>query len=104
LKARYSDDYVVIASLYGRGEGFKADETPLPGDEIARVFSAATLDRYVMDLRKLPRSGALRVWFDTQQPVPTTLDPLKLYDRLALARAFDAIAWLGVVTPFRPGK
>jgi erythromycin esterase len=101
LKARYSGEYVVIASLYGRGEGFKPDEVPLPGDEIARVFSAATLDRYVVDLRKLPQRGALRAWFDAQQPVPTTLG-LQLYDKLALASAFDAIVWLGVVTPSRP--
>ncbi len=103
LRALYPTEYVVVASLHGRGQGFKQDEMPQPGEKIEQVFSSAVPARYFLDLHNLPKSGALREWFDARQPIPVTVE-LDLYDMLPLARAFDYIVWLGVVTPSRNDK
>lgn len=103
LKERYSSEYRAVGSLDGSGKGVGADEFVLEGSEFARVFSAARSSRFVLDLRSLPQRGPLRAWFDAEHAIREEgFAPLVLERNLSLSKAFDAIIWLGAVTPFHP--
>jgi hypothetical protein len=64
LRAMLGRELVVLATHFGRAEGFPAAATPLPPDPagIDALLAAPGLPAYLVDLRRLPRSGPLRPW------------------------------------------
>jgi erythromycin esterase len=64
LRAMLGRDLVVLATHFGRAEGFPAASAPLPPDPAGAeaVLAAPGLPAYLADLRRLPAGGPLRAW------------------------------------------
>jgi hypothetical protein len=64
LRAMLGRELVVVATHFGRAEGFPAAAPPLPPDPagIEGVLAAPGLPAYLVDLRRLPADGPLRPW------------------------------------------
>jgi hypothetical protein len=71
LRAMLGRELVVVATHFGRAEGFPAATAPLPPDPagIEGVLGAPGLPAYLVDLRRLPTDGPLRPWLSRAHAV-----------------------------------
>lgn len=104
-------DMVVIASLYHRGEtrdwlgmfGFDNRLRPvLPSkpESLNAVMSRVGRPSFLLDLRKLPSSGAVRSWFAEPRPV-RNINVREEYNQIQPAAAFDALLYIDEISPLQ---
>jgi erythromycin esterase-like protein len=94
LRSALGPDLVVIGTYYWHGVGFPRAEVPPPSDvhDMEALLASLSIPRFIIDLRELPGSGALREWFQLAHATgedPYTIIPL---------RAYDAILFIDTIT------
>lgn len=109
IHPQLGNDLVVIASLYHRGEtrdwlgmfGFDNQQRPVPPskpESLNAVMSRVGKPSFLLDLRKLPSTGAVRDWFEQPRPV-RNINVREEYNQIKPAAAFDALLYIDQISP-----
>lgn len=103
------EDMVVIGSLYHQGEtrdwlglfGFDNELHPVPPStpaSVNAVMARVGMPRFLLDLRKLPDTGAVNKWFAEPRPV-RNINVREEYNQIKPASAFDALLFVKEISP-----
>jgi erythromycin esterase len=98
LRSALGGDMVVIGTHFGRGAGFPAESAPEPPDTAGMdsLLNSLSLPCFMMDLRELPSAGILHEWFQADHE---TRAGRGVTTRVAALGAYDAILFIGTITP-----
>jgi erythromycin esterase len=112
LAASLGERFVVIASAFGGGrlflhraipggpaghtEVFLQDMTSLDPDSLDALLATANVPNYLLDLRKVPATGAVAERFAAAGSIMTGMQPTPVNPTVA----FDAVIYLNQVSPW----
>ncbi|HEV2381024.1 MAG TPA: erythromycin esterase family protein [Terriglobia bacterium] len=101
LRSALDRDMVVIGTYFGSGAaGFPAERAPFPPDTsgMDSLLSSLSIPLFVLDLRELPRAGALHEWFQAGHET-RSLSFGRMSATVAPLSSYDAILFIDTITP-----
>ena len=105
-RSALGDELVVIGTYFGTAGGFPASNHVLPVNPrtMDGVLGSLDLPEFLIDLRELPKAGALADWFGEAHETRSGNSGNQVF-LIRPTRAYDAILYFGRLTPsVNPGR